>query len=228
MKKVLTSALMAATAACFVFPAASAAAATVNANTSGWINSVGDFNNPGFGSGIINNHFAGVEGPDFRNFFSFALPSGTISSATLNIFNRAPNSTIDPTAVYDVHGATSYDFGGLGAGVSFGNVLLTVANNGTDHFVSINLNAAGLAFLNAHAGGLANLGGIVTSVHNGGGCGDCVAVFGYNGGYPQAYLDISAAGGVPEASTWALLIVGMGAVGAAMRRGKKAVRYSFA
>ena len=35
-------------------------------------------------------------------------------------------------------------------------------------------------------------------------------------------------GGVPEPATWAMLILGMGIVGAAMRKRQAAVRYSFA
>lgn len=52
---------------------------------------------------------------------------------------------------------------------------------------------------------------------------------GGSGGFVLDNLTLNAAvGGVPEPSTWALLILGFGATGAAMRRRKASVRLAFA
>jgi hypothetical protein len=203
-----------------------ASAADVLSNSQGWINSGGSSNNSGFNSGTINNAFAGVEGAQFRNWFTFTLPTGHISSATLSIYNPSSNSTIDPNAFYDVFAPTSYTYAGLVNGVSFGNVLLSVADTGVNHYVDITLNSAGISYLNGLAGQNASLSGSITS--NQTSCNDCVAAFGYSNGFPNAVLRLSAAAAVPEPATWAMMLVGFGLAGAGMRRRRQSVRVTYA
>lgn len=196
--------------------ATTANAATIDAFGSGWILSNGlDNSGGGFGNGIAN-HFAGYDGDQYNNFFEFSVPTGTVTSATLSIWNAANNTTIDPDAVYNFFAASNFSFSGLVGGPSFGSVTLGVADTGTSHYVNLSLNSAGLAYLNSVAGGIARFGGTTTSVVDPQSCTDCIAIFGYTGGNPVAQLALG--GAVPEPASWAMLIAGFGLTGAALRR----------
>ncbi len=61
-------------------------------------------------------------------------------------------------------------FADLGSGASFGSFVATAGSNGTD--VSISLNSAGLASLNAARGGLWAVGGAITTINSPAGSSD--------------------------------------------------------
>jgi hypothetical protein len=193
-----------------------ASAQVITASGSGWIDSFGDVNNGPFADGNTNT-FTGVEGGDFNNWFKFDVPGAVVTGAVLSIWNDGANTTIDPGAEYSVHAPSDFSFAGLAAGVSFGSVLLGVADTGVSHYVDIVLNGAGLAYINSHLGGPVDFGGTVASLANGSGCFDCVAAFGYTGGFPDATLTLTT-GAAPEPASWALTIAGFGLLGAAVRR----------
>ncbi len=196
--------------------ASSAGAALLDATASGWINASGSTNNSGF-DGRIFNQFIGFEGQAYYDFFTFALPAETITSATLNIWNAGQNSTIDPSALYSVHAPSDYSFDGLAAGPSFADITLGAADTGSGHYVSLTLDAAGVAYLNSLAGGSASLSGSFTSSVDPTSCYDCVAAFGFTGGSPVAQLIINGTA-IPEPVTWTLMVVGFGLVGTVVRR----------
>lgn len=195
--------------------AGAASANVLTATGTGWINSAGSANAGGFASGTHNN-YVGFEAPlQYTNWFSFVLPNTKVKSATLNIYNVSNNTTIDPSAVYDLHAATSFTYAGLGAGGSLGSITFGTADTGVSRFVDIALNQTGVAFVNAHRGSSIEIGGTVTTAFDTSSCFDCIAAFGYTGGQPTATLSTTA---VPEPASWALMIAGFGLVGATMRR----------
>ncbi len=194
--------------------AGAANAVDVTASGSGWIQPDGNTNSFGFGDGI-HNHYAGIDGQAYNNYFEFLVPNATITSASLSIYNASNNTTIDAAAEYSVHAASSFTFSGLADGPSFGSVTLGVADTGVSHYVSITLNSLGLDFLNSHLGQTIQFGGTTATSVDPSNCFDCVAVFGYTGGSPVAFLSLDA---VPEPATWALMIVGFGLVGTTLRR----------
>jgi hypothetical protein len=159
-----------------------------SATGSGWVNDVSGPNNTN--TSVIANHFAG--GIDrYRNWFAFDIPSlGTITSATLYIWNDSANSNSIPTATYRLYEASAITFTGLVSGPILGSVLTSVADAGGSHYEPIALNAAGIAALDAAQG----------SQFIFGGSNDGDEIFGYTGGAPVAYLDLSASatGAVPE------------------------------
>jgi hypothetical protein len=214
---ILTKALTGiAIAATFVITASSVGASTVvTASSSGWIRADESSDTSGFGTGI-NNNFTGFEGQAYSNWFEFTLPGASVTSAVLSIYNFSANTTVDPDALYSVHAASFYTFAGLSSGVSFGSITLGVADDGTDHWVDINFNAAGIAFINANLGSTVQFGGDTVSIVDPSTCSDCVAAFGYSDGTPAATLTLD--GAVPEPASWALMVAGFGLMGIAMRR----------
>lgn len=131
---------------------------------------------------------------EFRNFFVFNLPTSTIpiTSASLRLFNPAADPSIpvengfqspDATETFTLFDVTAASraavtidnpdpnfetnvgpgvFTDLGSGVSFGSATVSNADNG--RFVTINLNAAGLAALNASLGQQFAIGGAITTL----------------------------------------------------------------
>lgn len=187
-------------------------AADITASNSGWINSLGGSDNPsGFsGGGIINNGVSIQYTTLYNNWFDFSLPSYSITSAKLNIWNPAGASTIDSLAVYTLQQATSFTYAGLMGGTPLGSITLAAADTGVGHFVSFTLDATGLTALNANRGSSFNFGGAITSydptdllTY------DQVNAFGFNGN-PVAYLTVNS---VPEPATWAMLLAGLGLIG---------------
>jgi hypothetical protein len=161
----------------------------------------------------ISNTFAGVveDAGEFRDFFAVAVPLGTFTSASLSIWNDGQNWTDNGAAVYGLHAATGISLDGLAAGPVLGSVLLGDADTGDSHYVTIALNDAGLAALNGAAGSTFLFGGVVTG-------GGHLEFAGYTNGTPAAYLTINGTSPAPEPASWAMMIGGFGAIGAAMRR----------
>lgn len=95
------------------------------------------------------------------------------------------------------------------------------ANTGLSHYVGISLNTAGLAALNANAGGQFNFGGsITTSFPTPQNTNDQIAIFGWGNGEPLAYLEYNTTAPVPEPETYAMMLAGLGMLGFMARRRK--------
>ncbi|RFP10220.1 PEP-CTERM sorting domain-containing protein [Duganella sp. BJB475] len=156
------------------------------------------------------NLYAGTDGHglDTRNWMAFKPSAGHIEKATISIFNDGIDTDFNPAAVYSLHAATAVDFGSLGVGPSLGSVTAGEANSLKVRYVDIQLNAFGVAYLNAHQGQQVIFGGVVTgSGHTG--------LFGGSRGVPEALLTVSA---VPEPESYAMLLAGLGLVGWLARR----------
>lgn len=181
---------------------------TVTATGTGWCNYPQQLCNND-DTGVIANAFAGNNGNnDYRNWLAFDVGAGAVLGATLHIWSDRFNTTHDTAAVYSLHAASAIDFVSLGTGPSLGSVSAGVANTGADHYVDILLNPAGVAYLNGHQGQQVLFGGTVTP-------GVFTEFFGYTEGTPVALLSVTAM--VPEPASYALLLAGLGLVGARWR-----------
>jgi hypothetical protein len=155
---------------------ASAALFTIDRTAQGW------YRNSGFtaGAGHERNYVAGAIAPgpssgEYRNFFTFDLGSldgQVIDSGLLRIQTaayRSPDAS-ETYTLFDVAtpaaalgGSDSVaTFVDLGAGTTYGNRVFTSADTGA--VVTIALNAAGIAALNAGIGDLLALGGALTTL----------------------------------------------------------------
>lgn len=137
-----------------------------------------------------------------------------MTSASINIWNDGQNSTTNASVVYNLYEAAGISYGGLESGPSLGSINVGDADTGVSHYVTIDLNAAGLAALNANLGGQIILGGVLAGASSA----DFVEFVGYTDGTPEAYLNISATT-TPEPGS--VMLLGMGLLGlAAMVRRK--------
>ncbi|MGR6327713.1 PEPxxWA-CTERM sorting domain-containing protein [Sphingomonas sp. XXL09] len=213
--------LFAMTALTAVAGATSASAATtITASGRGWYNQSGGNN----GISATNNYAAGNCGAgdcnvgEFRNFFTFNLPTftGTVSSATLIL--DAANLLLqqNSSAVYTITSTSGFSFGQLGTGTVFSSGSLTGTQS--NQLVSFQFNAAGLAAL--QSGQSITLSGRVTSPTTFSASAPDQLLFGSSQSRSASLQFDTVAAAVPEPATWALMILGMGAVGFAMRRRK--------
>jgi hypothetical protein len=142
----------------------------------------GAYQSSGFHLSTNENYLTGNLTLEHRSFFVFDLTgvSGTITSATLNLFNPGVMPCClgyvspDPTetfALVDVStpvstlvatGTNVAIFDDLGSGTTFGQYVASAADNGTT--ISLALNAAGIAALNAAAGSTIAFGGVLTTL----------------------------------------------------------------
>lgn len=171
-------------------------------------------------SGAVSGSTVNGVGASFAQGFSFGplalAPSGTISVAFFNPgVSPASNSLLSqpnnqaPLAMY-LNGALANSFTFTAGSASGGSVTIT----GYDA-AGVVTGSTGLNFNNGYdvytIGGLGNFAGIQFSATN-----DPAGV---------RYMNISyealAGGAVPEPSAWALMILGFGVTGAALRRGKQ-------
>lgn len=207
LKKLLLAAMI------VVSAGAQATTTTINATGEGWCSQNNGCNNTSVNhiSNTIAGNFGG--GGDFHNWFAFNIGSGTISSATLSIWNAGSNQSSENSAVYDLHAASGISLAGLINGVSFGSISAGAADTGVSHYVNINLNEDGINFLNGNQGNNVVFGGGVTQGNS------VVRFFGYTGGTPVAQLTTVSA--VPEPETYGMLLAGLGLMGFITRRKSK-------
>ncbi len=202
-------------ALCCAAPAA--ASHVISANSSGWINSSGVVDSTGPGTGI-NNNFTGFEDEVFRHWFEVTLRNRTTACPSFSLYNRSNISTMDPNALYILVQSLSFSFARLNTGPWIATMKLGVVDTGFNQYVNITANDGGTTELDAALSGEFIFGGATTSdvVEIASCCDDCVAAFGFSGGYPVATLSVSA---VPEPSTWAMMAIGFSCLGlAAIRR----------
>jgi hypothetical protein len=142
----------------------------------------GAYQSSGFHLGSNQNYITGNFAVENRSFFVFDLTgvSSPITAATLNLFNPgiascclgyvSPDST-ETFALMDVStpvttlvatGTNPAIFNDLGSGTMFGSYVASAADNGTT--ISIALNAAGIAALNAALGSTIAFGGVLTTL----------------------------------------------------------------
>jgi subtilisin family serine protease len=146
---------------------------TLNAFDSGWWDATGFHDE--FNDNYVTALLSGLE---YRDFFVFDL-SGVaqqIAAAELRVFNPYDGFfSPDPTETYSLFdvstplgsleasgGGQTAIFNDLGTGTNYGSQVVSPADNG--QFVSVSLNSAGLAALNASLGGQTALGGALTSL----------------------------------------------------------------
>jgi hypothetical protein len=192
-----------------------ATAAFLNTTDRGWY----DFS--GTHDPSNNNYIVGVtESILYRNFFVFDLSTVTdpVTSATLRLWN--PELNVFPgTATYTLHEVTTSiptltagtggvaAFNDLGDGPAFGSISVSAADAGT--FLLINLNAAGLAALNANLGGSFALGGELIPLS------DETYIFGFTGsgnpedGRTQVLYETANANVVPAPPSAILAAIGV-------------------
>jgi hypothetical protein len=165
-----------------------------------------------------------------RNYFAFDLSAyagQTFASATLHLYNPKAGDpgnssafggffSAQPTETYELHQVTtntasllagtagSAGFFDLGDGAAYGSYTASLSDNG--QFIDILLNAAGLADLNAAAGGTFVLGGILTTITPGG----SQTIFGFSNANNLADTQLLVTtAAVPEPGTYALLLAGL-------------------
>jgi hypothetical protein len=178
-----------------------------------WANSssqatIGSYSSNGFHDSNSTNYIA--DGAD-RDYFDFDLSSvqgvtlGDVKAATLVITNYTISSNTSYTVgaftgdvgdlLSGANGASTYQNLGFSTGGAYSSpVLLTADGSGYVSFISLNTN-----FINDLYSALGLTVGNVAQAN----CVDCIVI---------------AGDATPEPTSWALMILGLGGVGAAMRR----------
>lgn len=139
--------------------APAAKASNLTASGEGWCSNSMDCDNTD--TSAIDNTYAGSDGGGdlFQDWFAFQLPSSPITNASVSIFNDGQDFNADLTAFYTLFEASSFTYGGLASGTAFGSVSVSAADTGTSHYVTIDLNAAGITALNGDLGNTFIFGG---------------------------------------------------------------------
>lgn len=149
----------------------------------GWYDQTGfhDWANPNYLAGVCGSSDACLgDDLDAHDFLVFPIPAGTYSSAVLQIYNPSlANGDAGngfqcqcgsltyalwdvTTGIFDLengHTGRIDIYDDLGSGIAYGSVVVTPADDGT--YVTITLNAAALAAINAAAGDRIAFGGSV-------------------------------------------------------------------
>lgn len=151
---------------------------SVNTNDRGWYNN-SDFNDTTNKNYIVGQINIGATAVGFHDYFSFGsivVPTGqTIVSATLTLFNPAggyssthasETLTIDGftgnVATLEGGGTVAGEYNALASGTVFANKSVDASTDSS--FVSVSLNAAAIAFLNANASNPFAFGGYLAGI----------------------------------------------------------------
>ena len=190
-------------------------ASTISATGEGWCSNNQNYPCNNINTSAIHNTLSGsnVYGSSndlYRDWFAFVLPTTPVSNASISIWNDSRNYTDDLAAVFNLYAEVSISYGGLLSGPSIGSVSVVQADNGVSRFVTLQLNGAGLAALNANLGTTIIIGG-----EGGVSPGLESEIFGYTNGHPVAYLTTSNA---PEPGTFAMLSSGLLGLAGMLRR----------
>jgi hypothetical protein len=221
---------------CIALIATHASAQIISASNAGQYSSTGDY------SAGNTNYVTGAFEAEYRSFFVFHLPVFTqpIISAKLDLFNFGGSddipagyysddstetlsffkvSTSIPTLIAGGSGLTGI-FSDLGTGPAYGSTTVSSASNG--QYVSLFLNSAFLADLNAASGGSIALGGALMSLADPNGYEFVFGNTDLSSANPAVRLTLVAGTAsnipVPEPSTYGLFAVGALALGAIRRR----------
>jgi len=222
-----------------VIGAGAANAGPIQNFDSGW------YQNNGFTAGVanINVGSSNLSGAIYNNYLAFSLANlanQNITSATLTFYGGNgvnTSSTSETLGLFDYKGSinallsdqfSTSVFTDLGNGNSYGTA--TVAPGAISQF-TITLSAAAIADLNIAAHSQDTrfvIGGSLQSVSGPFANEQLFAIFG-----PQTALSPAAelnlvTSPVPEPSTWAMMILGFGAVGAVCRRKRTGATLRFA
>lgn len=207
------------------------AAITVDASATGRYFDTGTFAAGEYGTGW----HSGIPS-EARSFFGFDLSgvTGTVVSATLRLQTAtAVSPFLTPTGtetfgVFDVSaalgtltgGAGASSFADLGSGTQYGSLDVT---DPVGTYIDIQLNGAGLAYLNGLAGGTAVMGGAITSLTKGLAPANEIVFNGSTGSMTrQLLLETDGGSSVPEPGTW--MLVGGGALAVGLRRRQARLR----
>ena len=198
-----------------LFPSQSHAV-TVLSTAQGWVNSDGKSNGASNGNNVFTGNTFGLR---YNSWAAFQIDAGTYTSAVLTFtptfWVAGAGSTFvffDVSTSFAAFNNTSLAGGpayqDLMSGNSYGQVSLP--NTST---VSVALNTAALADINAHAGGIFII-GFLDSTAN------AIPATQESGAYPNG-VALTLASAVPEPSTWAMMILGFAGVGYMTYRRRK-------
>lgn len=203
-----------------VFSANASASTVAFINTdSGWYTNLGN-HAPG-NTNYLTGDFSNSAGSHFRNYFVFNLASlsGTVTSAQLELWTYG----ITGSGVYSLYDVSSNavtlqstsnslaTYADLGSGLSFGSISLATVDANT--LITINLNAAALAAIQASAGGVFAVGGDFIGGGN--------WAMGGSGldGRNRLVVNTGAAAQTPEPAS--LILLGSGCAGVLVRLRRK-------
>jgi len=164
---------LAATLVGLAFAAGGASAQTVNTTDRGWVNQLG-FHQPSNTNYFVGTLIGGEDGDVFRNFFVFDVPTigggGDYTAALLRLFSDTAFVGIPETfSVWSVESNIDSLIAGTGGPQSFedladGSLLGTATiETGSDRWIDVELNTAGVAAVNARKGQRIALGGTLTN-----------------------------------------------------------------
>jgi len=201
----------------------------------GWIEQTGGDN----GVSATNNYIVGNCGAgdcndgEFRNHFAYDIPvflPGQVLTGVVFKFD-AGNIKDEQASSLEVQFTSTTSiasFSDLGVGTAYGSQVFTGADDNV--VFDLTFNAAAIADITAAAGGQFLLSGRVISPTLFGATQPNQFAAGTTSGSDITQLELTftdVAGGIPEPATWAMMIIGFGAIGASMRRRKKvAVTYA--
>ena len=215
-------------------PAAGASAATVVSFDNGWYDDLGQH----FPDN--NNTFTGENGSrQLNSFYAFDLTGQSAASAISVTFfangNFVTDTGSETVGLYDYTGSLNAllngtggtpAFADLGSGVQLGQHTLTGTPSSFGSPMpefTVALNSSFVSQFNAALASpdkrIALGASLLTLTADGGG----EALWSFSDRLPAARLNITSTAAVPEPATWAMMLLGIGFVGAAMR--KRSRRY---
>jgi len=222
-------------ALCCLIGGGAANAAQIQSFDSGW------YTNSGFTAGVnnINVGSSNLSGAIYHNWLAFnlgGLAAQTVTGATLTFYggNGVNTSATDETlGLFDYAGsidaliANSQNNTGiytdLGNGSSYGTAIVAP---GTIQQFSVTLSQDAIADLNLAAHNLVDprfvMGGSLLSISGPFANEQLFAIFGPQAALtPAAFLSLQTVSTIPEPSTWAMMLLGLGGVVMLLRRKRK-------